>query len=152
MKTLVVTLMMLGGFSARAANVVESTGTGSVVQICAPKMMSCTAGCKKPRTKIVERVVEKRVEVPVDRIVEKQVIVEKTVVRKVSRKNSVNLLVGYGALGNLRETPEKVYTENGPVVGLQYMRVLRESNKSQLNGLIQVQTNRTLSLGVGLGF
>jgi hypothetical protein len=147
-----------------AENKVE--GTGNNVNICQPKIevKSCGSCCQaKPRVivKTVEKIVEKPV--VVEKIVEvdrphilpvREVIVEKKIDR--TRKNHVSLLAGYGALGNLKETQETnktvVRTENGPVLGLQYLREVRSGEKSSLDLLIQAQTNRTISVGIGIGF
>lgn len=84
----------------------------------------------------------------------------KTVVKKevqnVTLKNRVSLLAGRGPLGNLKETyfvnRTQYQTENNLVLGLQYMRDFSEGTEVNWHGLIQVQSNKSVSLGVGLGF
>lgn len=69
--------------------------------------------------------------------------------KKAKAKNRTSILVGHGALGNLRANGNRVETENGAVIGLQYMRDFTEDD---YHLLIQVQTNYTVSVGVGLDF
>jgi hypothetical protein len=104
----------------------------------------------KAKTKIVtvEKIVEKVVEVPVT--------VVKT--KKIVRKNIISLLGGVGPKGNLRENfipnGHEVTTDNGLVVGLQYTRDLYQfkNDNMAITGSIQVQTNRTALVGVGVEF
>ena len=70
------------------------------------------------------------------------------VVRKIKR-NHFSLLAGRGPLGNLKISDLRVKTEQGAVLGLQYMRFGRSGGKSFS---IQALTNKTLMLGVGVGF
>lgn len=64
-------------------------------------------------------------------------------------KNRASLLVGHGALGNLRANGNRVETENGAVFGAQLMRDYREDG---YHLLIQVQSNETVSIGAGFDF
>jgi hypothetical protein len=143
--------------SSASAQTVTNSGTGNVTQICQPKIEVRTCdSCAKP--KIITKVVEKIVEKPVVKEVEKQVFVEKEVVveRVKSRKNHVSLIGGIGPKGNLLESNEGgntvVRTENGPVLGLQYMRELNSNSDSALHLLLQAQTNRTFTAGIGVSF
>lgn len=154
MKYIITGLLMV---SSASAQMVTNSGTGNVTQICQPKIEVRTCdSCAKP--KIITKVVEKIVEKPVVKEVEKQVFVEKEVVveRVKSRKNHVSLVGGIGPKGNLLESNESgntvVRTENGPVLGLQYMRELNSNSDSALHLLLQAQTNRTFTAGIGVSF
>lgn len=147
-------VLFLFCFSAQAQTVTNSgAGGGNVTQICQPKVevvRSCGNNCcPKQKTVTVEKVVEKIVEVPTT--------VERVVVEEVERsnKNHISLLAGYGARGNLIETQEngktETRTENGMVFGVQYLRQLGDGGLRP-HALIQAQTNRTLSVGLGLSF
>lgn len=63
--------------------------------------------------------------------------------------NRVSMLAGYGALGNLKADETSVRTENGLVLGLQYMRDFKDDG---FHLLIQAQTNETFSVGAGIDF
>lgn len=147
------------GLNASASQV---EGNNNNVNICQPKIE--VKACQAPKTKIVvktvEKVVEKVVEKPV--VVEKKVFVEKIVERKVvvekikTRKNHVSLIGGYGPLGNLTlnriSDGYEAKTEYNAVMGAQYMREVYQGQSTSLDLLIQAQTNRTFSVGVGIGF
>lgn len=154
MKYVIMILMMV---SVASAETVTNSGTGNVTQICQPKIEVKTCdSCSRP--KIVTKVVEKIVEKPVIKEVVKEVVVKEEVVveRVKSRKNHLSVLGGVGPKGNLIESNEAsgtvVRTENGPVLGLQYMRELNSDSDSALHILLQAQTNRTFTAGIGVSF
>lgn len=75
---------------------------------------------------------------------------------KEPHRNRVSLLAGYGALGNIDETVEngipRFETEQGLVMGLQYMRDLHVDEDMSFHLGVQGQTNKTLSIMGGVGF
>lgn len=85
----------------------------------------------------------------------KKVERKEVVIKRVSFKNRVSLLAGFGALGNLVErtdTQRTVETEQGLVMGLQYQRSIKQKEDYEVIIGIQAQTNKTLSGMVGIGF
>ena len=135
---------------------VHGNGNTNNVNVCKPTVIvkSCgNACCKKQQVRVVEKVIEKPVPVYAERVVEKTVTQTREVDR--TRKNHVSLIGGYGARGNLVESTSngvtETRTENGPVFGLQYLRDFG-SGRTGPNALIQIQTNRTLSVGIGVSF
>jgi hypothetical protein len=126
--------------------------TANAEMVCkdVPETKACATCCPKAKTKVVTKVVTKEVIVTVP--VEKTIIVTKRIVRK----NNLTLLAGIGPKGNLREEyvphGHEVYTDNGLVAALQYSRNLIDFGRTSLTGSIQIQTNRTGLLGVGLDF
>lgn len=104
-------------------------------QVC-HEVKTCATCCPKVKPKIVT----------------KEVVVEKEVVKKVSQPYHVGILAGYGARGNLKESSDGVRTENGLVLGLQGQAVLKQAESYDVSGVLQLQTNRTVSAGVLVGF
>lgn len=130
----------------------EISHNSAPVQICKPTVIVKSCGsCCNHKPKIVYRTVEKPVEVIklVDRpvVVRQEIVVEK----QITKPNRVLLLAGVGPKGNLVEeystTHHIVSTENGPVMGLQYVRDI-----GRLSVTIQGQSNRTGLVGLGLNF
>jgi hypothetical protein len=103
----------------------------------------CTAQYKTPkpkvitRTKVVERVIEKPVIVPIKETVEKRVY----------KKNRIAILGGVGP-ARLTVTPSEARVDKRAVFGLQYQRVLEEG----LSVGIQAQSNSTILGSVGIEF
>lgn len=107
-------------------------------QPCKPKMKIVT------KTVVVEKVVEKRVEVPVyiDRTE------TKVVTKRVQKKNHISLLGGMGPTKLDQVAPNQTNLNRGAVGGVMYQRSLTES----LNIGIQGQTNQTVLGTVGFDF
>ena len=145
MKALIVPMILISSIAMGETN---TSGTDNNVNVCKPHITVKSCGSCERAPKVITKVVEKPTVVEKIVTVEKQVevVVEKETIKRV--KNNVSLLVGYGAKGNLKESQNEVIAENGPVFGAQYLR----NFDSGLNGLIQIQTNRTISVGVGVGF
>lgn len=109
------------------------------------------------KTKVVEKVVDRPVPVIVEKpvkvtekvvqVVDKPVLVRRTVEKKVYKKNRVSALAGGGPT-RLTTEPGSVVLERGLVLGAQYQRSLNES----LSLGIQVQTNQTVLGSVGIDF
>ena len=72
--------------------------------------------------------------------------VEKKPEPEVELRTRAAILVGYGSMGNLRQSGDRIETQNGPVLGLQLSDDVTEDSHL----LIQVQTNETFSLGLGV--
>jgi hypothetical protein len=89
------------------------------------------------RTKVVERVIEKPVIVPIKETVEKRVY----------KKNRIAILGGVGP-ARLTVTPSEARVDKRAVFGLQYQRVLEEG----LSVGIQAQSNSTILGSVGIEF
>jgi hypothetical protein len=89
------------------------------------------------RTKVVERVIEKPVIVPIKETVEKRVY----------KKNRIAILGGVGP-ARLTVTPSEARVDKRAVFGLQYQRVLEEG----LSVGIQAQSNSTVLGSVGIEF
>lgn len=108
------------------------------------KPKECATCCPKIKPKIITKTVE------VERIV------NVTEVKRIIRKNNLTLLGGIGPKGNLREDAivngYQYFTDNGFILGLNYTRNLVEFQDTALTGSIQVQTNRSALLGIGLEF
>lgn len=144
MKYIIMMLFAMNVLATETNTTVDGTDNNSNVNIFKPTLIvkpACDTCCKKP--KVITKVVEKKV------IVEKQVETVKHV------KNRISLLGGVGPKGNLKETPMPGYieysTENGPVFAIQYSRDLSDNQVTPVLS-IQAQTNRTLMLGLGVGF
>lgn len=121
--------------------------------------------CDKPkpevkyitRTKVVEKIVDRPVPVVVEKpvkvvekvvqVVDRPVLVRRTVEKKVYKKNRVSALAGGGPT-RLSTEPGSVVLERGLVLGAQYQRSLNDS----LSLGIQVQTNQTVLGSVGIDF
>lgn len=65
-----------------------------------------------------------------------------------TRKNRINLFVGEAPSGNIKGSASKVITERKGVTSLQYLRDVSE----RVNLGVQVQTNKSLQIGIGLNF
>lgn len=105
-------------------------GNGNNINNCNPSLKCEPKVVYKTRYK--NKVVEKKVEVVVEKEVRKAV-------------TSVNLLGGYGPLGNIKEFTGGAETEQGLVLGLQ----LHHVHKNGVSGSFQVQTNKTFLFGFG---
>lgn len=97
----------------------------------------------KTKTVTVEKVVEK----PVEKVVE--------VVKR--RKNHLAIVAGIGPKGNINAEQDvtgaiSYEANNGAVVGLQYLREIKSYDKMSIDGALQIQSNRTFLIGVGVGF
>ena len=165
MKNLTKIIIVCGVFTSlqsRSEN--KITGNNNNTNICAPSIIVKSNSCHA-KTKIVE----KRVEVPVEKRIEVikevkvfvpvQKIVEKKIIQKeLKQRNRISILGGYGVLGNLKHEIDsnnnyRVRTEAGPVLGAQYMRDFGSSDsRFSKHFLLQIQTNDTAMLGVGFGF
>ena len=102
---------------------------GSIQKFDGDKYMIVPRVKKKKKKKVVKTT----------KVVEKQ---------KVYR-NRLSFLGGYGSLGNLKVSGTEARTENGVVLGIQYMRDFKDD---KLHLLIQVQTNETVQIGGGVRF
>lgn len=75
-----------------------------------------------------------------------------------SHRNRVSILAGESPSGNLNCNSTSCSTEREAHLGLQYMRDFTEAvdykdrSDFSVHGLIQVQTNESIYLGLGLGF
>jgi len=144
----------------------NSDGNKTVVQVCnaAPKVVKT---CTKPKVVYKTKTVIKKVpvvryrtivkKVPVVKYKVKKQIVKKRYVRPVYNKNRVSALAGYGALGTLTHTQDehgndRITSDQGLVLGLQYERDIYNSRSMGVRLLIQGQTNKTFSGGLGLSF
>jgi len=130
---------------------------------CKPKESSPRVCEDKPkvkyvtRTKVVEKVVDRPVPVIVEKpvkvvekvvqVVDRPVLVRRTVEKKVYKKNRISALAGGGPT-RLSTEPGAVVLERGMVLGAQYQRSLNEA----LSLGIQVQTNQTVLGSVGIDF
>ena len=111
--------------------------------------------CPKVRTKVVTKVVEKVVEKPI--IVEQErlkvvqqsvpVVVTKTLIKRVQKKNRISLLGGSGPT-KLSVSSSDANLERGPVVGAQYQRLVGET----ISVGLQLQTNQTVLGSIGIDF
>ena len=63
-------------------------------------------------------------------------------------KNRILILAGRGPQGNLKTTSNGIETEQNLVMGLQYVRDIN----TDTNLSVQIQTNKTLLMGIGLNF
>jgi hypothetical protein len=110
----------------------------------------CASQPCKPKTKvvtktvIVEKVVDKKVEVPVyiDRTE------TKVIVKRVHKKNRISLLGGMGPVKLDQVSPTQTNLDRGAIGGVMYQRSLTET----LNIGIQGQTNQTVLGTVGFDF
>jgi hypothetical protein len=91
------------------------------------------------KTKVVEKVVEKPVFVPVYKV--------EVVEKKVRKNNRISLLFGV-APSKLEETSSEVTMELGSVFGLQYQRMVQDD----LSVGLQLQNNKTVLGTVGIDF
>ena len=66
--------------------------------------------------------------------------------------NRVSVLFGKGPYGNLRDDGSNIQTDSGKLFGLQYMRTVDRGEDYDFHLLIQVQSNKTVSGGFGVGF
>jgi hypothetical protein len=130
---------------------------------CQPKDCSPKHCEEKPkvkyvtRTKVVEKVVDRPVPVIVEKpvkvvekvvqVVDRPVLVKRTVEKKVYKKNRISVLAGGGPT-RLSTEPNAVVLERGIVLGAQYQRSLNDT----LSLGIQVQTNQTVLGSVGIDF
>lgn len=80
--------------------------------------------------------------------------VKKAPVKAESHRNRVSVLAGQSPSGNLDCNTTRCRTEREMHLGLQYMRDFNDSTEDGLSvhGLIQVQTNESVYLGIGVGF
>jgi hypothetical protein len=110
------------------------------------KAECCVLQCQQPpepkvitKTKVVEKVVEKPVFVPVYKV--------EVVEKKVRKNNRISLLFGV-APSKLEETSSEVTMELGSVFGLQYQRMVQDD----LSVGLQLQNNKTVLGTVGIDF
>lgn len=137
-----------------------------IVQVCnaAPKEVKT---CSKPKVIYKTKTVIKKVpvvrvktvvkKVPVVKYKVKKEKVVKRYVRPEYNKNRVSVIAGYGALGTLTHSQDqngndKIVSDQGLVMGLQYERDVYNSRSVGVHLLIQGQTNKTFSGGIGLSF
>jgi tRNA/tmRNA/rRNA uracil-C5-methylase (TrmA/RlmC/RlmD family) len=79
-------------------------------------------------------------------------IIKQTIVKHIVKKNNVSILYGRGLTSyevkQVSSNSFKINALQDDLLGLQYSRYLNDS----FNVLVQGQTNKTLLLGVGMGF
>jgi hypothetical protein len=124
-KTITLTALILAGLTANAEC--------CIVQCQPPKPKVIT------KTKVVERVIEKPVFVPVYRT--------EVIEKRVRKNNRISLLAGVGP-SRLVETNSKINMEVGPTIGLQYQRMIEDD----LSVGLQLQNNRTVLGIIGIDF
>jgi hypothetical protein len=124
-KTITLTAIILAGLTANAEC--------CVVQCQPPKPKVIT------KTKVVERVIEKPVFVPVYRT--------EVIEKRVRKNNRISLLAGVGP-SRLVETNSKISMEVGSTIGLQYQRMIEDD----LSVGLQLQNNRTVLGIIGIDF
>lgn len=146
----------------------NSDGNKQVVQVCNAAPVKT---CEKPKVIYKTKTVVKKVpvvkyktvtktvvkKVPVVKYKVKKQIVKKRYVRPEYSKNRVSVLAGYGALGTLTHQKDAngnsvITSDQGLVMGLQYGRDIYNSRSVGVHLLIQGQTNKTFSGGLGLSF
>lgn len=151
----VLNILAVGVFLVLLSQYAQAFNDNTNTNICKPviQVSNCKKNCDvacdkspkivyKTRLKKIEKIVERRVNV--------------SVVKTKHFKNHASLLVGYGALGNIQESNNGLSstyrTEQGLVVGLQYLRNVRNRDNYSVHLGIQGQTNKTLSIMSGVGF
>lgn len=106
--------------------------------------------------KIVPRTQKKTVKVKSKKRFRPVLIRDRDVVRNVTHKNRVSLMATYGPTGNLdcnqNSNLVSCNTDNELNLGIQLMRDLKTRDNYSVHGLIQGQTNKTIGIGLGVGF
>lgn len=106
--------------------------------------------------KIVPRTQKRLKKTKVKKAVKPVIIREKKVLKNVTHKNRVSLFVSQGPSGELECSSSRnrgnCSTESGLNLGIQGQRDFYTDEDFSLHGLIQVQTNREVSVGIGVGF
>lgn len=110
----------------------------------------CKTGCGHITKEESDCVVRKRCWPEIRDQIKKRKAAEKELeeTKKKIKLNRINLFVGKAPAGNLKSTSTGFKTEAKEVLGLQYMRDI----KTNINLGVQVQTNKSFSIGIGLNF
>lgn len=106
--------------------------------------------------KIVPRNQKRLQKAKVKKKIRPVLIREKKVPNNISHKNRISLVVAYGANGDLDCNSDsngyRCETTQSLNLGIQGLRDFYSGDDMSVHGLIQIQTNKEISIGIGLGF
>lgn len=106
--------------------------------------------------KIVPRTQKRKVVVKDEKKFKPVLIREKVIEKNVTHKNRLSIILGHGPNGNMDcdaiDRDLRCRTEDELNLGLQYMRDFKTRENYSIHGLIQGNTNKSMGLGIGVGF